>query len=318
VAEAGGFGFLAAGYRTAEGVTSDMAELRSVSDAPFGVNVFVPDERTDPGRYAAYAQRVSDEARAVGREPGEARYDDDHWHAKLELLERDPPAVVSFTFGCPSGAEIESLRRAGAEVWVTVTTPEEGREARAAGADGLVAQGIEAGGHRASFADDHPGEDTGLIALLQLLRAADDARLIATGGVATGAGVAAALAAGADAVQIGTAFMRCPEAGTHPVHRAALAEGQTRLTRAFTGRRARGLVNTFLAEHDDAPSAYPEIHHLTAPLRAASREDGDREGINLWAGQAHALATATPAGELVQRLAADAERALDAARARLP
>jgi nitronate monooxygenase len=317
VADAGGFGFLASGYKTREAVAEDMGALRALSSHPFGVNLFVPDERSDPGTYAAYADRVAAEARTAGREAGEARYEDDHWEAKLDLLAADPPAVVSFTFGCPSADTVARLKAGGSDVWITVTTPAEAREALRVGPDGLVAQGSEAGGHRGAFLDDPPGEDIGLLALVQCLRAGTDATLVASGGIATGAGVAGALAAGADAAQIGTAFMRCPEAGTAQAHRDALGHRPTRITRAFSGRRARGLVNRFMGEHGDAPSAYPEIHYLTAPLRAAARERGDAEAINLWAGQAHELAAEVPAGQLVRQLAADAERALERARLRL-
>jgi nitronate monooxygenase len=146
-----------------------------------------------------------------------------------------------------------------------------------------------------------------------------DVPLVATGGIATGEGVAAVLAAGAAAAQVGTAFMRCPEAATSAPHRAALARsGRTAVTRAYTGRRARGIVNRFLEEHDDAaPAAYPEVHHLTAPLRAHGRATGDPEVLNLWAGQAHELAEEVPAAELVARLARDARAALDRAAGRL-
>lgn len=206
---------------------------------------------------------------------------------------------------------VRSLHAAGAAAWVTVTTPREAGEAARAGADALVVQGVEAGGHRGSFDDAAPGE-IGLLALLQLVGAAVELPLVATGGLATGRSVAAVLVAGATAAQLGTAFMLTHEAATSPAHRAALhAREGTALTRAFTGRSARGLVNRFLSEHDsEAPSAYPEVHHLTAPLRAAARERGDVDGFHLWAGQAHALAQEGPAGELVRRLAAEARAAL--------
>ncbi len=168
-----------------------------------------------------------------------------------------------------------------------------------------MAQGLEAGGHRAAFGPDTAGE-YGLLALLALLGGPDSPLpLVATGGIATAPTVSAVLAAGARAAQVGTAFMRCPEAGTAPPHREALARpGDTRVTRAFTGKPARGIVNRFLAEHDaGAPDAYPELHHVTAPVRAAARERGDAEEINLWAGQAHELAAELPAAEVVRRLA---------------
>ncbi|MEA2424657.1 MAG: nitronate monooxygenase, partial [Thermoleophilaceae bacterium] len=130
--------------------------------------------------------------------------------------------------------------------------------------------------------------------------------LVATGGVADSAAVAAVLAAGAAAAQVGTAFMLAPEAGTHPAHRAALADAEARtdLTRAFTGRLARGIVNRFMEDHPDAPVAYPHIHHATAPLRAAARSAGDGGGFNLWAGQAFPLAVERPAADTVRALGA--------------
>ena len=200
-----------------------------------------------------------------------------------------------------------------------MTTPAEARLARDAGAHALVVQGVEAGGHRGGFDDDDAGSDLGLLAALQLIGAAVELPLVATGGLSTGRSIAAVLAAGAAAAQLGTAFMRTPEAGTSPAHRAALeASEPTALTRAFTGRIARGVVNRFMREHSgDAPAAYPEIHHLTAPLRAAAREEGDADGFHLWAGQAHALAEELPAGELVRRLAAEAAAALEDAGRRL-
>ena len=196
-------------------------------------------------------------------------------------------------------------------MWVTVTTAAEARTAHDAGADALVVQGVEAGGHRGSFDDAAPG-DLGLLALLQLVRAVSDLPLVAAGGLMTGPGIAGALAAGARAVQLGTVFLLSPEAGTAPAQRGMVGtEAPTGLTRAFTGRTARGIVNRFQREHSaDAPRAYPEVHHLTAPLRAAAHAAGDAEAVNLWAGQAHALAAPEPAGDLVRRLAAEARRAL--------
>jgi nitronate monooxygenase len=319
VSAAGGLGFLAAGYRTAEAVRADIQAVRARTDAPFGVNVFVPaDAHAGAGVVAAFAGRLAAEADRYEVALGEPRSDDDEWEGKVGVLLAERPAVASFTFGCPPPALIAGLREVGSEVWVTVTTPGEARSAEAAGADVLVVQGSEAGGHRGGFIDSDE-EPIGLLALLRLVRAACALPMVATGGIADGAAVAAVLAAGAVAAQLGTAFLVAPEAATHPAHRAALAsDAPTALTRAFTGRRARGIVNRFLADHGaDAPSAYPEVHHLTAPLRAAARERGDGDGFNLWAGEAHRLARADPAGRIVATLAADARAAAQAAAVRL-
>ncbi len=312
VSDAGALGMLATGYLSAAQAAAALAATRELTERPLGVNVFVPgDGPAEPRSYAAYVAELRDWAVRNGAEVGEPRFDDDDWQAKIELLVREPVDVVSFTFGCPAPDTLARLKAAGSETWVTITTPEEAREATAAGADALVVQGGEAGGHRASFVDRPDVPDYGLLALLQVVRAEVDAPLVATGGIASGAGIAAALAAGAAAAQLGTAFMLCPEAGTSPAHRHALASSTpTALTRAFTGRLARGIRNAFIDAHEHAPLAYPEIHHVTAPVRKRAREQGDADAINLWAGEAHALARELPAAALVERLASETREAL--------
>ncbi len=312
VSDAGGLGFLAAGYKPARAVRADLEALRGLTDRPYGLNLFAPPTAAaDPAAVSAYAARLAGESERRGVALGEPRRDDDGWEEKLALAVAERVPVVSFVFGCPAREVVRRLRDGGSETWVTVTTPAEAVVARDAGAQALVVQGSEAGGHRGGF-DDDAGADLGLLAALQLIGAAVELPLVATGGLSTGRAIAAVLAAGAAAAQLGTAFMRTPEAGTSPAHRAALASPeQTAVTRAFTGRSARGVVNRFLREHSgEAPAAYPEVHHLTAPLRAAAREQGDADGFHLWAGQAHALAEELPAGELVRRLAAGAAAAL--------
>jgi nitronate monooxygenase len=315
VSEAGGLGFLAAGYRSVDAVREEIAELRRLSGRPFGINLFAPGPALGDGAaLAGYAATLAGEAERYGVELGEPRHDDDGWDEKLTLVADERIPVVSVTFGCPSRSEVDALHAAGCAVWVTVTKPAEALAAAEAGADALVVQGVEAGGHRGSFDERTPG-DLGLLALLQLVRAVTDLPLVATGGIATGHGIAAVLAAGAAAAQLGTAFMLTPEAATSPAHRDALRErGPTALTRAFTGRSARGIENRFMREHEaDAPHGYPEVHYLAAPIRAAARERGDADGFNLWAGQAHTLAIEVPARELVRRLADEARGALRSA-----
>jgi nitronate monooxygenase len=318
VCEAGGLGFLAAGYKTTAAVADDVAALRSLTSRPFGVNLFSPGEGeggSDPVAVAAFVERLESEARGAGVELGAPRYSDDEYEQKLELLLDDPVAVVSFTFGCPEPGVVSRLRAGGSAVWVTVTDPEEAERAEAAGADALVVQGVEAGGHRGSFVDRADRVDYGLLALLQLVAHRVRIPLVASGGIATGEGVAAALAAGAVAAQIGTAFMLSPEAATSAPQRAAIAStAPTGLTRAFSGRLARGIVNRMQAAHSEAaPIAYPEIHYVTAPLRAHAREAGDPDRINLWAGEAHELSEERPAAEIVAELARGAREALQRA-----
>jgi nitronate monooxygenase len=320
VSEAGALGFLAAGYRTAEAMAAEIGELRERTAAPFGVNLFVPGSETvDERALTAYVESLREDAARYGVAPGEPRDDDDGWDAKLAVLRRERVPVVSFTFGCPARAVLTELQGSGSEVWVTVTDVAEARVAAAAGADALVVQGTEAGGHRGSFVDRDEPEALSTLVLLRLVGTALELPLVAAGGITDGAAVAAALAAGAAAAQIGTGFLRAHEAGTQPEHRAALAtETATVVTRAFTGRRARGLVNRFHVEHAaDAPAAYPHVHHATAPLRAAAREQGDADGFNLWAGQAHRLAVDAPAAELVRVLVREATAALEGAADRL-
>ncbi|MGI8721118.1 MAG: nitronate monooxygenase [Geodermatophilaceae bacterium] len=314
---AGAFGFLAAGYKTVQDVALDLAAIRRLTDAPYGLNIFVPDAEVDREAFTDYLTEIAAEADRHGVALGEPRHDDDSFGAKLDLAIAERVPVVSFTFGCPDAASIQRLHRAGCEVWVTVTDPSEAVDAAAADVDVLIAQGIEAGGHRGCFVDRDDREDYGLLALLQLLAKCVDLPLVAAGGISTGAAVAAVLVAGASAAQLGTAFLRCPEAGTSAAHRGALTvPARTQLTRAFTGRSARGIENRFLTEHYSAPVAYPQIHHATAPLRAAGRVSGEVDVVNLWAGQTYRLAEDRPAAELIATLSRDLAGSLASARSR--
>jgi nitronate monooxygenase len=320
VADAGGLGFLAAGYTSADHLRAAIRATRELTSAPVGVNLFlVAETPVDAVALAAYGREVEPEANRRGVAVGEARFDDDAFAAKLEVVCAERPPVVSFTFGCPDPTVVQRLHEQGLAVWVTVTEPAEAVAAAEAGADALVAQAIEAGGHRGSFEDRDGRGELSLLPLLRLITGQVPLPLVASGGIADGVGVAAAVVAGARAAQIGTAFMLCPEAGTSPALRDALLRTTpTALTRAFTGRRARGIVNAFMRDHEpSAVSAYPHVHYQTAPLRAAARAAGDADAINLWAGEAHALAQARPAGELVRAWGAEMLAAVEQATATL-
>jgi nitronate monooxygenase len=301
---AGALGFLAAGYKTAAAMLAEMDAVEAGPGAPFGVNVFVPGPRTDPAALDGYLAELAPDAAALGVAPGQPEWADDDWDAKLAALLARPPAVVSFTFGCPEPPVISALRAAGSVVWVTVTTPGEAALAASRGADGLCVQGPEAGAHRGTFSTDR---DAGpprvpLRRLLADVAAVTSLPLIAAGAIMNRQDVTSALAAGAVAVQCGTAFLRCPESGAHPLHKAALADPQfpgTAVTWAFTGRPARGLVNRFMLDHPDAPPGYPELHFATRPLRAAAAAAGDTGRMNLWAGEGYRAATTRPAAEVV-------------------
>jgi nitronate monooxygenase len=303
VTDAGGLGMLASGYLGVEALSERIEATRTLTDRPFGVNLFVPG--TDAGaEVSEYVARLEADAVAYGVELGEPRFDDDDYTAKLELVLAERVPAVSFTFGLPGASDVDRLHAAGAAAIATVTTPREARAAAKLGVDALCCQGVEAGGHRGCFDPDEP-EQFGLLALLELVRAQTELELIAAGGVMTSRGVAAALAAGAQAAQCGTAFLRCEQAGTNPVHREALAAAKRRtmLTKAFSGRPARGLVNRFATEHSrHVPTAYPQINHVTSPLRAAAVRAGDPEAASLWAGQGYCLAREGSAAEIVAGL----------------
>jgi nitronate monooxygenase len=303
VANAGGLGFVAAGYLSADEFAARLARARQLTDGPLGANVFVlRDVRIDQEALVSYARELEPEAAAAGVELGEPRFDDDELAAKLEAA--TDLDVLSTTFGCPPKEAVVRLQGAGTSVWATVTTTEEARAAQEAGVDALVVQGAEAGGHRGSW-DDTDGHALPLLELLASVRTAVDLPLVATGGLADRTAVRAAIEAGAAAAQIGSAFLLAHEAGTSAPHRRALTKGgETAMTRAFTGRLARGIVNEFMSAHPNAPSAYPYVHHLTAPLRAAARAAGDEQRINLWAGVNYAAARALPAAEIVDQLRA--------------
>jgi nitronate monooxygenase len=316
VAGTGAFAFLAGGYLTAHALAERMRATRALTDARFGVNVFVPGEPSPRAAIDRYRDEIAGDVTAAGAELGDPRFDDDDWAAKIDLLCADPVPVVSFTFGNPPPVVIDRLRSCGTEIWLTVNSPDEIVAAESAGADVLVVQGTEAGGHQGGPAD---AGGLGVLPLLQVARRLTGLPLVAAGGLSTGAAVAAVLAAGARCAAIGTAFLRCPEAGTSAVHRAALAAASapTATTRAFTGRTARGITNRFIAAHSArAPRGYPEIHHLTAPMRRFGRTKGDPDLVNLWAGESYVLGQDLPAAAVVAALVDGARDALAAAAAR--
>ena len=234
----GGLGFVAAGYLTAERLADEIAATAALTGDAFGVNLFVAGSGpADAAQVAAYAARLAVEARRAGVPLGEPRFDDDAFVEKISVLREHPVAVVSFTFGLPPRATVDALHELGSEVWLTVTAPQEAVDAVARGADALIVQGVEAGGHRGTFADDDDAPQLTLLAALQLVGAAVAVPLIGAGAIATGAALGAVLAAGAAAGQVGTAYLCSAEAGTSAAQRAATAsDAPTVLTRAFSGR----------------------------------------------------------------------------------
>jgi nitronate monooxygenase len=305
---AGSLGFLAAGYKPVALFAEQVAVARE-DGGIFGVNLFAPNPLpVDPAEFRAYAELIQPDADPYGIDLSTATpaEDDDGWAAKIDLLVEDPVPVVSFTFGVPDRTVVTALRRAGSVTVQTVTSVDEAGLAEEAGVDVLAVQAAAAGGHSATLTPRRPIADIALPTLLAAVYERTRLPLIGAGGIADAADVTAALQAGADAVMVGTALLRADESAATATHKAALARGgDTVLTRAFTGRPARGLRNRFIDRYDDAaPYGYPAIHHLTAAVRRAAAAAGNPDPINLWSGTGTRGATADPADTILTRLAA--------------
>lgn len=311
---AGAFAFAAGGYKTAEQLAAHMAPLRATG-VDFGVNLFVP--RSTPLaasaalELAAYRSELLATASRYGAEvpltapPQQDPRVQDFWDEKIALLLAEPVPVVSFTFGLAPAEVVAQLHRVGTRVVASVTSAPEAAAAAATGVDALVVQHASAGGHTAAFLPGG-GSTSAHATLPQLLaevRSAVRLPLVGAGGVSSPAQAKAALAAGAIAVALGTALLRTDESGARPLHKNALADPaytHTAMTRAFTGKPARALVNDFLRDHTaTAPDAYPGVHFLTAPLRAAAAAANDPRAVNLWAGTGWKDAQAGPAATII-------------------
>lgn len=307
-AAAGSLGLLAAGYKTPEALRTEIATVRAAS-VPFGVNVFAPNPvPIDVDAYRRYAAAVQSEADRYGLTlPADPNDDDDAFDAKIDLLRADPVPIVSFTFGLPGSDVIRALQKAGTTVVQTVTSVQEAEASAAAGVDMLAVQGRVAGGHSGTFTPDRMPAPVPLTDLVgQVL---DKVRLpvIAAGGLAAASQVTAVLRAGASAAAVGTVLLRAEESGASAPHKAALADPsrtETVLTRAFTGRPARGLRNRFIDRFEaSVPLGYPAIHHLTSPLRKAAAAAGDSDVIHLWAGTGYRHAAERPTAAILTELA---------------
>ena len=304
---AGGLGFVAAGYLTADALAERVIAARKLTTGPLGVNLFTPQlSAATPDGIAKYAAALMPDAKRYGAELGDPAYSDDAWSAKLDVLLDLRPEVASFTFGLPSAEECTRLRDAGITTVGTVTSVYEADAAVDCGVDAIAVQGPAAGGHRGTFdpvADPNPQP---LSELLAAAVARVSVPIIAAGGLVTADDVNRVIGEGAVAAQLGTAFLLADEAGSSPVHRAALQDPQfteTVVTKSFSGRYARGLRNRFIDDHEaQAPFGYPEVHYMTGPLRAASVRAGDPHGTNVWAGTGFTSIKSAPVADIMKHL----------------
>jgi nitronate monooxygenase len=319
VSNAGGIGSLGCAMLNPEELRDGLRTLRAATNRPCNINFFVhaaPVE--DPVRRARMLARLRPYYVELGLalpdpapEPPPP-FDD----ARLDVVLRERPGVVSFHFGLPEAAHLDALKAAGVRVLSSATTVAEACWLEAQGVDAVIAQGYEAGGHRGTFQSSFEAARVGTIALVPQIVDAVACPVIAAGGIMDGRGIAAALMLGAAGVQLGTAFLGCPEASVTPFYRAALrASGAagTRVTRAFTGRPARVLVNRYVQEMADAEDdalAFPLQRGLSAPLAQATAAQGSGDFMPLYAGQGAPLARELPAAELLRTLVAETARAL--------
>jgi len=317
VANAGGMGGMGALLSSPGEIAAWAAAFRGASNGAFQVNLWTPDP--PPPRDAAREAAARHALAALGPappEPGEGPFLQD-FAAQCDAILAARPPVVSTIMGLWEPGFVAALKAAGTRWIANATTLEEALAAEAAGADAVVAQGAEAGGHRGSF-DPAQGEAQSIPLFVLLPRLADALRVpvVAAGGIMDGRGIAAALTLGASAVQMGTAFLRTPEAAIAPAWAEALsrtAPEDTVLTRAFSGRAGRGIRNAATAAFEAVPAApYPVQRVLSGPMRAEAVAAGDVSRMQAWAGQGAALARAEPAGELVRRWWAEAEALLPA------
>lgn len=315
VSQQGGLGSLPCALLDNTQVDVELAKIRAATSDPVNLNFFCHAPATfDPAREAAWRDRLRPYFLAFGLDPDmsikpshRAAFDE----AGCEMVEKWCPEVVSFHFGLPAPSLLQRVRATGAKIISSATTVREAQWLEAQGCDAIIAQGSEAGGHRGMFMTDEVSGQVGTMALVPQVVDAVSVPVIAAGGIADARGIVAAMALGASAVQIGTAFLRCPEANVSPVHREQLCSAQadeTAITNLFTGRPARGIVNRLMREQgpiaEEIP-AFPLAGGALAPLRAASEPSGSPDFMTLWAGQALRLARPIPAAELTKTLWAE-------------
>ena len=310
VSNAGGLGSLGAAYLTPDQISDAVRRIKALTDRPFNVNLFAGAWQTanavDP---AAMLALLAEAHAALGLPaPTVPAVPPDPFDAQLEAVLAARPAIFSFTFGIPGKDAMARVRASGAAILGTATTVREGRMLAEAGVDAVVAQGAEAGAHRGTFAAPFEVAMVPMLDLVAGIAAAVRVPVIASGGIMDGRAITAALTRGAAAAQLGTAFLTCPESGAPAAHKQAILaarQDRTVITRAFSGRPARGIPNAFtakLAGREDIILPYPLQNLLTRAMRTAAAKGGDADFLSLWAGTGAPQGRALAAGALVARL----------------
>ncbi len=317
VTEAGGLGSLPCAMLAADKVREEVERIRARTPKPINLNFFVhTPPAADNAREAAWRDKLAPYYKELGLDPNapvtaanRAPFNAELCDAVLALK----PAVASFHFGLPEAGLLKRVKDAGCKVLSSATTVAEARWLEERGVDAIIAQGLEAGGHRGIFLSDDIATQVGTFALTPQIVDAVKVPVIAAGAIADARGIAAAFALGAAGVQIGSAYLLCPESKVSKPHRAALRETRddaTALTNVMTGRPARGIVNRLISEVgpiSDLAPAFPRAANALAPLRAAAEKQGSGDFSPMWSGQAAALGRDLPAGELTRRLAEEAQ-----------
>jgi len=316
VSNAGGLGAWGGAYAKPDEIAATIRRMRQLTPRPFNINLFAGGYETRKIDPQPMLEIVSEVHARLGLPPPVLPpVPADPFDAQLEAVLEERPPVFSFTFGMPSPAQIAVLKKRGSAVIGTATTAHEARQLEQAGVDAIAAQGAEAGAHRGSFAAPFEDSMVPLAALVREICASVAVPVIASGGIMDGRDAATAMALGAAAVQLGTAFLPCPESGAAPAYKRALLEAKTDttvITRAFSGRPARGLTNAFIAKvagKEDSILPFRQQNDLTRPMRNAAGQQGIADFISLWAGQGVARSRALPAADLVKTLVDEMLRA---------
>ena len=317
VSNAGALGSLGSAYSTPEQIAADIRTVRTLTEKPFNVNLFAggyaPESPVDAAPMLALLGEIHEALHLPP--PTLPAWPLNPFEKQLQAVLEARPAIFSFTFGIPEPQAIARLKAEGISIFGTATTVQEGKLLEASGVTAIVAQGAEAGSHRGTFAGPFESAMIPTLELVRSLRAVVSTPIIASGGLMDGRDIAEAIAHGASAAQLGTAFLTCPEAGTSEPYRRAIltaSEDSTVITRAFSGRPARGLLNSFIAKLEGKEKTilpFPLQNALTRPMRTAAAQLGESGYLSLFVGEGVTRARAMPAAELVQRLVAEMQQA---------